>query len=372
MKSYFCHVSSNFTGNFSVLLVLSPTKHPNHPICEAAPTKFTETPKDGVRASPEQALIPLWDEWWNLPRLAQRGTKKRMVCQKIVMESKLQYIWWKKRNLQEMKIKGQRISWFVFQHPTPLALPTCRPYMWSLWLRILRPIALKFHVHNLIGSNSTFYVWSFYLLHFVYFVVNVATYTIHGCYGYVPYQYLCFHPQQSVTSPQVKVSDEELDRYELEAIEHESVQDALLPSLKLTWHLKMDGWNTSFLLGWPIFRGYIGFRECTRWDVDGVSDGVSGLLHVRYRFRSIFPIFFEGVYCLPGLGSKTVEKVAIKSQICRARHGFSCLCSPPKKWDDFWFVYSIFRWIETTNCRTDVFYRCEGCLTVKGSHKQET
>ncbi len=26
-------------------------------------------------------------------------------------------------------------------------------------------------------------------------------------------------------------------------------------------HLKMDGWNTSFLLGWPIFRGYLSFRE---------------------------------------------------------------------------------------------------------------
>ncbi len=37
-----------------------------------------------------------------------------------------------------------------------------------------------------------------------------------------------------------------------------------LPSLKLTasLHLKMDGWNTSFLLGWPIFRGYVSFREC--------------------------------------------------------------------------------------------------------------
>ena len=35
-----------------------------------------------------------------------------------------------------------------------------------------------------------------------------------------------------------------------------------LPSLKLTFsHLKMDGWNTSILLGWPIFRGYISFRE---------------------------------------------------------------------------------------------------------------
>ena len=24
----------------------------------------------------------------------------------------------------------------------------------------------------------------------------------------------------------------------------------------------MDGWNTSFLLGWPIFRRYVSFREC--------------------------------------------------------------------------------------------------------------
>ena len=39
--------------------------------------------------------------------------------------------------------------------------------------------------------------------------------------------------------------------------------------------LKMDGWNTSFLSGWPIFRGYVSFRECTyenmkvyeEWDV---------------------------------------------------------------------------------------------------------
>ena len=33
-------------------------------------------------------------------------------------------------------------------------------------------------------------------------------------------------------------------------------------SLKLTQHLHMDGWNTSFLLGWPIFRCYFRSREC--------------------------------------------------------------------------------------------------------------
>ena len=218
-----------------------------------------------------------------------------------------------------------------FQHAGHM----CEVFDWEYWDLLLWNFMSTIW---LVVTVPFMYVWSIYLLHFVYFVVNVATYTIHGCYGYVPYQYLCFHPQQSVTSPQVKVSDEELDRYELEAIEHESVQDALLPSLKLTWHLKMDGWNTSFLLGWPIFRGYVSFRECTRWDLDGVS----GLLHVRYRFRSIFPIFFEGVYCLPGIGSKTVEKVAIKSQICRVRQGFSYLCSPSKNGtiSDLYTVFS--------------------------------
>ena len=36
-----------------------------------------------------------------------------------------------------------------------------------------------------------------------------------------------------------------------------------LPSLKLTWPLKMEGWNMNFLLGRPIFRGEVlvsGFR----------------------------------------------------------------------------------------------------------------
>ena len=30
-----------------------------------------------------------------------------------------------------------------------------------------------------------------------------------------------------------------------------------LPSLKLTQPLKINGWKMNFLLGWPIFRGYV-------------------------------------------------------------------------------------------------------------------
>ena len=40
-----------------------------------------------------------------------------------------------------------------------------------------------------------------------------------------------------------------------------SIFSELLHSLKLTSHLKMDGCNTSFPLGWPIFRCFVGFSE---------------------------------------------------------------------------------------------------------------
>ena len=32
-------------------------------------------------------------------------------------------------------------------------------------------------------------------------------------------------------------------------------------------HLKNDGWNTRFLLGWPIFRGYVSFRPGFNFDI---------------------------------------------------------------------------------------------------------
>ena len=33
-------------------------------------------------------------------------------------------------------------------------------------------------------------------------------------------------------------------------------------SICLFWFSNCTGWNTSFLLGWPIFSGYVSFREC--------------------------------------------------------------------------------------------------------------
>ena len=38
----------------------------------------------------------------------------------------------------------------------------------------------------------------------------------------------------------------------------------ILPSLKLTWHLKITPWKRRFLLETIIFRGYVSFRECSQ------------------------------------------------------------------------------------------------------------
>ena len=36
----------------------------------------------------------------------------------------------------------------------------------------------------------------------------------------------------------------------------------------------MDAWNTSFLLGWPFFGGYVSFREGTNFVKAGIgADG---------------------------------------------------------------------------------------------------
>ena len=56
-----------------------------------------------------------------------------------------------------------------------------------------------------------------------------------------------------------------------------------LPSLKLTWHLKMDGWNTCFLFGNPIFRCYVSFREGR---VHSFSENVETFSYQAHFFQS--------------------------------------------------------------------------------------
>jgi len=69
-------------------------------------------------------------------------------------------------------------------------------------------------------------------------------------------------------------------------------------SLKLTLNLKMDGWNTSFLLGWFIFRGkllFLGRRY---------SRSFGGVLKVRGHDKPIpwiekNPSTFLVIYSIP-------------------------------------------------------------------------
>ena len=52
-------------------------------------------------------------------------------------------------------------------------------------------------------------------------------------------------------------------------------------------HLKMDVWNTSFLLGRPIFRCYVSFRECT------FSQGILYLDNFSENYFVDLRIFFQ-------------------------------------------------------------------------------
>ena len=47
----------------------------------------------------------------------------------------------------------------------------------------------------------------------------------------------------------------------LEICSHDSSPNEDVPSLKLTYPLKIDPWKRRFLLETTIFRGYVSFRE---------------------------------------------------------------------------------------------------------------
>ena len=46
---------------------------------------------------------------------------------------------------------------------------------------------------------------------------------------------------------------------------HQSKFQAMVTLPETNISPEMDGWKTSFLLGMPIFRGYVSFRECDCW-----------------------------------------------------------------------------------------------------------
>ena len=100
-----------------------------------------------------------------------------------------------------------------------------------------------------------------------------------------------------------------------------------LPSLKLTasLHLRMDGWNIGFLLGVPIFRCYVSFRECM--NVLFFSRTFKTKKYVKYPWS---PDMFSIFQCQrPGdLGtSEPRSPEAQGSRLCHGRGG---------RWDGRW------------------------------------
>ena len=64
----------------------------------------------------------------------------------------------------------------------------------------------------------------------------------------------------------------------------------------------MDGWNTSFLLGWPIFRGYVSFRECTfLWPQSAKKFCKSSFLACCQATYQIWWIWFNFLSCANSL-----------------------------------------------------------------------
>ena len=52
----------------------------------------------------------------------------------------------------------------------------------------------------------------------------------------------------------------------------------------------MDGWNTIVFLGWPIFRCYVSFRECTPPKTRKLRHQQSSWL--KGKFSEVFGVFF--------------------------------------------------------------------------------
>ena len=64
----------------------------------------------------------------------------------------------------------------------------------------------------------------------------------------------------------------------------------------------MDGWNTSFLLGRPIFRGYVSFRE------GNMAFETLGLVQMSFPYGALPP----GRCYAPTLGGREDEEIIHK------------------------------------------------------------
>ena len=118
-----------------------------------------------------------------------------------------------------------------------------------------------------------------------------------------------------------------------------------IPSLKLTYPLKIDGWKMKFLLGRTIFRGYVSFRECN----------CSNCLSKKKPWRMVEKLSF--------FFSKGCFLVVWMNKI------FSCwvlFCSLSRKFDDFpayLFGKKLSSWKKRQNNSWGNIFPCFSCPT---------
>ena len=68
-----------------------------------------------------------------------------------------------------------------------------------------------------------------------------------------------------------------------------------LPSLKLIWHLKMDGWNTSFLLGWMKFSWAMFVSGRVPWSISKIFKPRMPCLELASYIRTPFRDRWKGL-----------------------------------------------------------------------------
>ena len=128
-----------------------------------------------------------------------------------------------------------------------------------------------------------------------------------------------------------------------------------IPSLKLVWHLKMDGWNMTFLLGlgWPTFRGYVNFAECNiaqtgRHVIPRTMPKVTAGVVNGWRFSLVLVKVNGGLLLMVQKSGLQQLRLVVCPIFCRVLAPSLVVFSP-----DFW---TINRWILLDTLDSEILY----------------
>ena len=116
-----------------------------------------------------------------------------------------------------------------------------------------------------------------------------------------------------------------------------------IPSLKLTWPLKMDGWKMNFLLGRPIFRGYVMIMQHCTW---GNARWRNKIEHFSWPTTRYLPLHWSSPWAAgpsnsndltSDIGCHTTKKASHPQKKWVCFQGSSSIVKhdhPPRQWSD--------------------------------------